>query len=59
MTIIITCHFCFQNFEIILDTFNKINIEIWDCEICCNPNKIHYLINDTEPMFIEISDGNE
>ena len=39
---IITCHFCFQNFEIILDTFNKANTEIWDCEICCNPINIVY-----------------
>ena len=59
MTKIITCHFCFQDFEIILDTFNKANTEIWDCEICCNPNKIRYLINDTEIIFIEITNGNE
>ena len=56
---IITCYFWFQNFEIILDTFNKANTEIWDCEICCNPNKIRYLINDTEIIFIEITNGNE
>ena len=42
-----------------LDTFNKANTEIWDCEICCNPNKIRYLINDTEIIFIEITNGNE
>ena len=59
MTTIITCHFCFKNFEIILDSFNKTNTEIWDCEICCNPNKIRYLINDTEIIFIEITNGNE
>ena len=39
----ITCHFCFETFEIDLgidETFSGRNTEIFDCEICCNPNKV-------------------
>ncbi len=42
----ITCHFCFENFEIFLDPSVYLNTEIWDCEVCCNPNKVSYLIKD-------------
>ena len=40
----IVCFFCFESFEIFLDETNIINTEIWDCEICCNPNKIQYTL---------------
>ena len=38
---VITCFFCFEQFEVSLEigsSFTGNNIEIYDCEICCNPN---------------------
>ncbi len=58
MTTII-CHFCFETFEIFLDNYNTTNTEIWDCEVCCNPNKIQYQIRNGEIIIFDISDGNE
>ena len=40
----ITCYFCFETFEIDLgidQKFSGHNSEIFDCEICCNPNKVN------------------
>ena len=55
----IICHFCFEDFEVFLDTFDILNTEIWDCEICCNPNKIQYKILENEIIIYKVSDGNE
>jgi hypothetical protein len=41
---VITCFFCFEQFEVSLDidtSFTGNDIEIYDCEICCNPNKLN------------------
>jgi len=38
----ITCHFCFEEFEIDIEIhkdFTGHNTEIYDCVVCCNPNK--------------------
>ena len=40
---VITCFFCFEQFEVSLEigtSFTGNDVEIYDCEICCNPNKI-------------------
>ena len=58
MTTII-CYFCFETFEIFLDNHNTTNTEIWDCEVCCNPNKIQYQIRNGKLIIFDISDGNE
>ena len=58
----ITCHFCFETFEIDLgieETFSGRNTEIFDCEICCNPNKVDAHIYEGEVSSINVSDGNE
>ena len=58
----ITCHFCFETFEIDLGidkTFSGRNTEIFDCEICCNPNKVDTHIYEGEVSSINVSDGNE
>ena len=58
----ITCHFCFETFEIDLgidETFSGRNTEIFDCEICCNPNKVDTHICEGEVSSINVSDGNE
>ena len=42
---LITCFFCFEEFEVSLEvgaSFNGNNSEIYDCEVCCTPNKLDY-----------------
>ena len=58
----ITCHFCFEIFQVDLgidQTFSGNNTEIFDCEVCCNPNKINIKVYEGEVSSINISDGNE
>ena len=58
----ITCYFCFETFEVDLevsDSFNGHNDEIYDCVVCCNPNKIEYDVCDGEISGIVVDDGNE
>jgi len=33
--------------------------EIYDCEICCNPNKLEYEVYDGEININNVGDGNE
>ena len=59
---VITCFFCFEQFEVSLEistSFTGNNIEIYDCEICCNPNKLDYVVYDGEININNVSDGNE
>ena len=58
----ITCYFCFETFEVDLevdDHFNGHNVEIYDCVVCCNPNRIDYDVYDGEVSGIVVGDGNE
>ena len=39
----ITCFFCFEKFEVLLEvgiSFIGNISETYDCEVCCNPNKL-------------------
>ena len=54
--------FCFEQFEVSLEigsSFTGNNIEIYDCEICCNPNKLEYVVYDCEINISNVGDGNE
>ena len=62
----ITCHSCFEQFfeqfEVSLEigsSFIGKNIEIYDCEICCNPNKLEYIVDNGEIIINNVSNGNE
>ena len=58
----ITCFFCFEQFEVSLEVGNSFvrNIsEIYDCEVCCNPNKLDYEVYDGEIKINNVGDGNE
>jgi len=58
----ITCHFCFEQFEVDIEInqeFTGHNTEIYDCAVCCNPNKLSYGIYDGEISSLTVSDGNE
>ena len=59
---VITCFFCFEKFEVSLEigsSFTGNNIEIYDCEVCCNPNKLDYVVYDGQININNVSDGNE
>ena len=58
----ITCYSCFEQFEVSLEigsSFIVKNIKIYDCEICCNPNKIEYVVDNGEIILNNVSDVNE
>ena len=58
----ITCYFCFEQFEVDIEInqeFTGHNTEIYDCIVCCNPNKLSYEIYDSEIRSLAVSDGNE
>ena len=40
-------------------SIEQTNIEILDCEICCNPNKVQYSLRGGILTIYEISNGNE
>ena len=58
---VITCFFCFEQFEVSLEigtSFTGNIIEIYDCEICCNPNKLDYVVCDGKITINNVGDGN-
>ena len=58
----IVCHFCFETFELDLEVheeFDGWNNEVYDCFICCSPNKIDYEITGCELTGLIIGNGNE
>lgn len=61
MEIEITCHFCYEQFtfDVSNPDFDGLNTEIWDCEVCCNPNQIAYGIKNKEVTSLEVSSGND
>ena len=59
---LITCFFCFEQFEVSLEvgaSFNGSNSEMYDCVVCCNPNKLDYEVYDGEININYVGDGNE
>ena len=61
LTQLITCHYCFEAFDADLEVDNnfcgKVE-EIYDCKICCNPNRILYEVNDGGITSLTVDDGN-
>ncbi len=58
----ITCHFCFSQFELDLAVspeFSGKVTEIYDCVVCCNPNKVVYEVCGGDVLTLQVSDGNE
>ena len=58
----ITCHFCFSEFELDLAVspdFSGQVTEIYDCVVCCNPNKVVYEVYGGDVLTPQVSDGNE
>ena len=45
----ITCYFCFETFSALLEvdpSFTGTLIEVYDCDICCNPNKLTLSVSE-------------
>ena len=40
-------------------SFEGSNTEIYDCTVCCNPNKLQYTVTNGSIMNVLVSDGNE
>ena len=59
---LITCFFCFEQFEVSLEidtSFTGSDTEIYDCEVCCNPNKLEYEAYDGAITINNVGNGNE
>ncbi|MDQ6700212.1 MAG: CPXCG motif-containing cysteine-rich protein [Acidobacteriota bacterium] len=41
-----TCPSCWQRISMILDPSVPSQTYVEDCEVCCNPIRIHYLLGD-------------
>ena len=55
----VTCYFCYETFEVYLDPIEGSDTVIIDCDICCNPNLIFYLISNETISVISIDSGND
>ena len=41
-----TCPYCGQDISMVLDTSVPSQAYVEDCEVCCQPIEIHYVIED-------------
>ena len=41
-----TCPYCWQKISMVLDTSVRRQTYIEDCEVCCSPIEISYLMDD-------------
>lgn len=58
----ITCHFCFEPFEVYLEAAGEDSAvieEIYDCVVCCHPNRLTFRIEAGEAVVLSVDDGNQ
>ncbi len=55
----VTCYFCYKIFDVYLDLVEGRDTVIIDCDVCCNPNLIHYQISNETISVLNIDSGNE
>jgi hypothetical protein len=48
-----TCPYCWENISMVLDTSVRSQTYIEDCEVCCKPMRIRYVINRDEVVEFE------
>ena len=48
-----TCPYCWENISMVLDTSVRSQTYVEDCEVCCKPMKIRYVINHDEVIEFE------
>jgi hypothetical protein len=42
-----TCPYCWQEISMVLDTSVSAQTYVEDCEVCCKPIEIQYLVEDS------------
>jgi uncharacterized protein YbaR (Trm112 family) len=40
------CPYCWEQVSVVLDTSVRSQTYVEDCEVCCNPIELHYVIED-------------
>jgi len=48
-----TCPYCWENISMVLDASVRSQTYIEDCEVCCKPMRIRYVINGAEIIEFE------
>jgi hypothetical protein len=41
-----TCPYCWEEISMVLDTSIATQTYVEDCEVCCNPIEVRYLVED-------------
>jgi hypothetical protein len=41
-----TCPYCWEEISMVLDTSVRRQIYVEDCEVCCNPIEVRYVVDD-------------
>jgi len=54
-----TCPYCWQEISIILDTSEKNQTYIEDCENCCNPINISFILDEDKVISFEAKQSDE
>jgi transcription elongation factor Elf1 len=47
------CPYCGQRISMVLDTSVKGQTYVEDCEVCCQPIEVHYVVEDDEVCSFE------
>lgn len=50
----VTCPFCGQNFEILIEAAAVSQRFVTDCEVCCRPLEIHVECEDGQIVSLEV-----
>ena len=48
-----TCPYCWDEISMVLDTSVRSQIYVEDCEVCCNPIEVRYVIEDDAVLEFE------
>lgn len=48
-----TCPYCWESISMLLDLSESEQEYVEDCEVCCNPIRVHYRAEDGELMAFE------
>jgi hypothetical protein len=46
MEYLFTCPYCWEEISMVLDTSVRRQTYIEDCEVCCNPIEVRYVVDD-------------
>jgi hypothetical protein len=41
-----TCPYCWEEISMVLDTSVRRQTYVEDCEVCCNPIEVRYVVDD-------------